>query len=55
MGSKTIFKQIYKINLNFHFRTRDLTSWKVNDGYNQLRYSADTVNQSVDNWFITDF
>lgn len=54
-GSKTIFKPIYKINVNFHFRTRDLTSWKVNDGYNQLRYSADTVNQSVDNWFITDF
>jgi hypothetical protein len=54
-GSKTIFKPIYDINLNFHFRTRDLTSWKVNDGYNQLRYSADTANESVDNWFITDF
>jgi hypothetical protein len=54
-GSRTIFKQIYKINLNFHFRTRNLESWKVNDGYNQLNYSADTANQSVDNWFITDF
>ena len=62
-GSKTIFKPIYDINLNFHFRTRDLTSWKVNDGYNQLRYSADTnnavsdvmVSGSSDNWFITDF
>lgn len=54
-GSRTIFKQIYKINLNFHFRTRNLQSWKVNDGYNQLNYSADTANPSVDNWFITDF
>jgi len=62
-GSKTIFKPIYNINLNFHFRTRDLESWKVNDGYNQLRYSVDTntdhpdkfVNGSSDNWFITDF
>jgi hypothetical protein len=54
-GSRTIFKPIYKINLNFHFRTRNLESWKVNDGYNQLNYSADTANQSVDNWFITDF
>lgn len=54
-GSRTIFKPIYKINLNFHFRTRNLESWKVNDGYNQLNYSADTENQSVDNWFITDF
>lgn len=53
--SKTIFKPIYNINLNFHFRTRDLSSWKINDGFNQLRYSADTVNHSVDNWFITDF
>ena len=53
-GSRTIFKQIYKINLNFHFRTRNLESWKVNDGYNQLNYSADTANPSVDNWFITD-
>jgi len=54
-GSRTIFKQIYKINLNFHFRTRNLESWKVNDGYNQLNYSADTANPSLDNWFITDF
>jgi len=54
-GSRTIFKPIYKINLNFHFRTRNLESWKVNDGYNQLNYSADTANPSVDNWFITDF
>ena len=62
-GSKTIFKPIYNINLNFHFRTRDLESWKVNDGYNQLKYSGDTntdhpdkfVSGSSDNWFITDF
>lgn len=62
-GSSTIFKPIYDINLNFHFRTRNLDSWKVNDGYNQLRYSGDTNTQdpdkfvkgSSDNWFITDF
>jgi len=62
-GSNTIFKPIYKINLNFHFRTRNLDNWKVNDGYNDLQYSADTragtgeraVSGSSDNWFITDF
>ena len=35
-GSTTMFKPIYKINLNFHFRTRNLDSWKVNDGYNHM-------------------
>lgn len=49
-GSSTIFKPIYKINLNFHFRSRNLDSWKVNDGDVTYDTSATT-----DNWFITDF
>lgn len=54
-GSSTIFKPIYEINLNFHFRTRNLDSWKVNDGYNNVEYAKDNTNESSDNWFITDF
>lgn len=49
-GSSTMFKSIYQINLNFHFRTRNLESWKVNDGNALYDTSATT-----DNWFITDF
>ena len=49
-GSSTIFKPIREINLNFHFRTRDLESWKVNDG----NYLVDT-SATTDNWFITDY
>lgn len=57
VGSKTTFKPIYKINVNFHFRTRNLDSWKVNDGYNNIDYAADNADNtnSNDNWFITDF
>lgn len=54
-GSSTDFKPINEINLNFHFRTRSLDSWKVNDGYNNVLTSGDSKNQSTDNWFITDF
>ena len=49
-GSNTTFKPINQLNLNFHFRTRNLDSWKVNEGYNNAYASGDT-----DNWFITDF
>ena len=49
-GASTTFKPIYKINLNFHFRTRNLDSWKVNDDDATYDISATT-----DNWFITDF
>lgn len=49
-GSSTIFKPIYTINVNFHFRTRTLDSWKVNDG----DYLVDTSG-NCDNWFVTDF
>lgn len=58
-GSSTVFKPIYEINLNFHFRTRNLDSWKVNDGYNNVEYARDNpsgeTSNSNDNWFITDF
>ena len=49
-GVSTTFEPIYKINLNFHFRTRNLDSWKINDGDVTYDTSATT-----DNWFITDF
>jgi len=49
-GSNTIFKNIYEINFNFHFRTRNLDSWKVNEG----DYLYDTSG-NCDNWFVTDF
>ena len=56
-GSTTVFNPIEKINLNFHFRTRNLESWKVNDGYNNYETSGDTADNtnSTDNWFVTDF
>lgn len=49
-GRYTDFYPIYKINFNLHFRTRDLTSWKVNESYNDVSTSGKT-----DNWFITDY
>jgi len=52
-GSSTTFKPIRQINLNFHFRTRDvghLGNWKIREGYNDVESSGKT-----DNWFITDF
>ena len=56
-GSRTVFKPIKDINLNFHFRTRDLDSWKVNNSYNSIAYSSTTASSgdTLDNWFITDF
>jgi len=56
-GSKTEFESVSQINFNFHFRTRNLDSWKVNDGYNNIDYAADAnaENGSNDNWFVTDF
>jgi hypothetical protein len=54
-GSNTRFESVSQINFNFHFRTRNLNSWKVNDGYNNIEYAADASNRSNDNWFITDF
>ena len=49
-GSSTEFMPIYKINVNLHFRTRNMTNWKVNDG------NADvSVSGTADNWFITDY
>lgn len=50
-GSSTIFNPIYEINLNFHFRTRNLSNWKVNEAYD----SADSLSGDTDNWFVTDF
>ena len=48
-GKDTDFYPIYKINFNLHFRTRDLTSWKVNESYNDISTSGTC------NWFITDY
>lgn len=49
-GSSTDFSQVIEIEVNLHFRTRNLESWKVNEGYNNVETSGFT-----DNWFITDF
>lgn len=49
-GKDSTFNPIYKINFNLHFRTRDLTSWKVNESYNDVSTSGKT-----DNWFVTDY
>ncbi len=49
-GSNTIFKPIKEIRVNLHFRTRDLDSWKVNDGYNDI-----STEDITDNWFVTDY
>ena len=49
IGSKTNFRPIHTININLHFRTRDLGSWKVNEDYNNVSYSG------LCNWFITDY
>lgn len=49
-GSKTTMLPIFEIDINLHFRTRNLDSWKVNEGYNNISVSGDS-----DNWFITDY
>ena len=49
-GSNTEFRPIEEIRVNLHFRTRDLDSWKVNEGYNNIATSGIS-----DNWFVTDF
>ena len=48
-GSNTDFTPIHAINVNLHFRTRDLDSWKVNEDYNDVSLSG------LCNWFITDY
>ena len=48
-GSDTDFTPIHSINVNLHFRTRNLDSWKVNEDYNNVALSG------LCNWFITDY
>ena len=50
IGSFTDFKPVTEIQINPHFRTRNLLSWKVNEKYNDASTSGIT-----DNWFITDY
>ena len=49
-GSNTDFITLEELRFNLHFRTRNLDSWKVNDGYNNASTSG-----VADNWFVTDF
>lgn len=49
-GSDTTFKPISEIRVNLHFRTRDLGTWKVNEGFNIKDTSGAT-----DGWFVTDY
>lgn len=50
VGARSKFQSIHTINVNLHFRTRNLDNWKVNEGYNDISVSGVT-----DNWFITDY
>ena len=50
IGSFTDFKPVTEIQINPHFRTRNMENWKVNEGYNDASTSGTT-----DNWFITDY
>lgn len=50
----TKFSPVYQINLNFHFRTRNMDTWKVNDGDSNRLYK-NNEGESYDNWFVTDF
>ena len=49
-GSDTVFLPISEIRVNLHFRTRDLDTWKVNEGFNLVDSSG-----STDGWFVTDY
>lgn len=49
-GSNSNFQSVHTINVNLHFRTRNLENWKVNEGYNDV-----SVSGTADNWFITDY
>ena len=49
-GSDTVFLPISEIRVNLHFRTRDLDTWKVNEGFNLVNPSGNT-----DGWFVTDY
>jgi hypothetical protein len=49
-GSTTNFSDIRNIEVNLHFRTRDMSSWKVNDGNENVMVSGIS-----DNWFCTDY
>jgi hypothetical protein len=50
IGSFTDFKPVTEIQINPHFRTRNMENWKINDGYNDVSTSGKT-----DSWFITDY
>jgi hypothetical protein len=49
-GSSTVFYPVTDIDINLHFRTRNLTNWKINDKDTNVEASGDN-----DNWFCTDF
>lgn len=63
-GSDTEFQQVSEIEVNLHFRTRNLDNWKVNDPNVNLEVSGEikkdgngkiTADTTNDNWFCTDF
>ena len=49
-GSDTDFLPISEMEINLHFRTRNLDNWRVNDGNADVSMSGHS-----DNWFVTDF
>lgn len=63
-GSDTEFTPISEIDVNLHFRTRNLENWKVNDPNVNRENSGEikkdengkvTADTTNDNWFCTDF
>ena len=59
-GSSTDFYPINQIEVNLHFRTRDMDSWKVYDRNNDASVRGDDLpgggfSGAGDNWFCTDF
>ena len=49
-GMNTEFEPVTQIEVNLHFRTRNMDNWKVYDGYNDVSTSGVS-----DNWFVTDY
>ena len=50
-GSTANFGEIEEIQINLHFRTRDLDSWKVNETYK----NENKFDETNTNWFVTDY
>lgn len=48
------FRPIQQLVFNLHFRTRDLTNWKIIEDDREFA-TDNTLNSNMCNWFITDY